>query len=131
MRPNAGASIALLLIALGADSLQARPSIPAEAANAVKAVNLAASRRDLAALRSAMTEEFIWSFGGDASARQAIDAWRADPRLLTALRDATSGSCEPIGQRYIQCPKDAGVSHRAGFALTSVGWRLTCFVAGD
>ena len=97
----------------------------------ISRVNEASVRKDLVALRSLMVEEFTWSFGGDGSADQALAEWKSKPKLLSALAAATRGPCEPIGKGVIQCPRNAGVNHRAGFKAIDGNWKLVYFVAGD
>lgn len=76
MQPYFQAGFVFLLTAIGS-STQARPpeTLPAGALESVKGVNSAASRRDFATLRNVMAQDFVWSFGGDASAEQAIHEW--------------------------------------------------------
>jgi hypothetical protein len=77
-----------------------------------------------------MSEEFTWSFGGDASAEQAIQEWRARPASLAPLARVTGMPCGLI-EDVVECPRKAAASHRAGFKQTSAGWRMVYFVAGD
>ncbi len=131
-RPEFRKGVAFVLCILRWNALAAKPpeGIPAGAADSIRAVNVAAGNRDFIALRKLMVEDFVWSFGGDASSQQAIDAWGADPAYLVALRTATAAPCERVGE-HIQCPAGAGISSRAGFTLTPAGWRLVYFVSGD
>jgi hypothetical protein len=48
---------------------------PAEEQAVIDRVHAASVRKDLVALRAEMSEEFIWSFGGDADTEQAISEW--------------------------------------------------------
>jgi hypothetical protein len=127
-------SIGKLLAAAAAAApmaASAAPAVPQQAANVIKRVHAASAKKDWAALRAEMLSEFIWSFGGDAGAEQAIKAWRADPKLLAQLHRITGQRCEPTTGGIIQCPNSAGVGYRAGFRKTPAGWRMIYFVAGD
>lgn len=105
--------------------------IPEDAQALIRAVGSAAGRQDFAALDKLMVREFTWSFGGDRDARQALDAWRADPRYLAQLSRATAAKCGYVTPKVIECPIKAGTGHRAGFERTTDGWRMSYFVAGD
>ena len=105
--------------------------IPRQAATVIHAVSRAAAGRDGAALRSAMHSEFIWSFGGDANAEQAIDEWFRHPHTLRALSKATQSPCAFGADKVIECPARAGSSHRAGFQRIHGEWKMVYFVAGD
>ena len=111
-------------------ALAATP-IPEDAQAIIRAVGSAAARQDLAALDKLMIREFTWSFGGDRDARQALDAWRADPGYLAQLSRATAAKCGYVTPKIIECPTKAGTGHRAGFERTRDGWRMSYFVAGD
>jgi len=109
---------------------QAADTVPKAARAVVRQVHAASARGDLSTLRGLMLSEFAWSFGGDASAGQAIDYWREHPEVLRALARATNATCDVQGD-YVQCPKRADTGYRAGFKLTEDGWRMAYFVAGD
>ncbi|NLR74089.1 hypothetical protein [Leeia aquatica] len=96
-------------------------------------VHRAALQRDYVALRRLMVAEFIWSFGGDGSADQAIAAWKARPDLLRTLSRITAAgvACAQETPETVACPAHAGLSYRAGFVKLSGQWRLAYFVAGD
>jgi hypothetical protein len=78
-----------------------------------------------------MVSEFVWSFGGDANAEQAIQAWKADRSILKELYRVTGQDCIAKPDNTIECPKNAGTGYRAGFKKTHDGWRMFYFVAGD
>ena len=121
---------AVLAFLIASHALAAAP-IPEDAQATIRAVGAAAARRDFAALDKMMIREFTWSFGGDRDARQALDAWRADPGYLAQLRRATAVKCGYAAPKIIECPIKAGTGHRAGFERTTDGWRMSYFVAGD
>ena len=78
-----------------------------------------------------MAPEFVWSFGGDADAQQAIGAWKADPRALNVLHRVTGAPCAALPDGSVECPRQAGRAARARFEPTAQGWRMVSFVAGD
>lgn len=77
-----------------------------------------------------MSEEFSWSFGGDASADQAIAEWRKRPRYLRRLAEITKSSCV-YRDKYVECPANAQTSFRAGFTRIGDRWKMAYFVEGD
>ena len=121
---------AILAFVITGQVLAATP-IPEDALATIRAVDSAAARQDFAALEKLMIREFTWSFGGDRDARQALDAWRADPGYLAQLRRVTTAKCAYTTPKIIECPIKAGTGHRAGFERTTDGWRMSYFVAGD
>jgi len=78
-----------------------------------------------------MTQDFIWSFGGDASASQAIAEWKTNPDALKHLIYVTEQPCSYLSDNAVECPRNAGLGYRAGFKLTNTGWRMYYFVQGD
>lgn len=106
-------------------------NIPMEAALTISKINSVAQQHDFKALESLMTTDFIWSFGGDASATQAIAEWKTDPSALVQLSHVTSQPCIIQPDSTVECPSNAGLGYRAGFKLTNVGWRMHYFVQGD
>ncbi|WP_154668133.1 hypothetical protein [Pseudoduganella violaceinigra] len=93
---------------------------------------MAAKDRKFKALRGLMVPEFVWSFGGDGNADQAIEAWKRDPILAAKLFQITGRRCGfRNDENNIQCPPNAGLDYRAGFTKTAQGWRMSYFVAGD
>jgi hypothetical protein len=105
--------------------------VPQDAQEVIRTISTAAAQRDFATLEKYMVREFTWNFGGDRDARQALDAWRDKRDYLTHLHRVTSGKCDFITKKIVECPTKAGTRHRAGFERTSDGWRMTYFVAGD
>jgi hypothetical protein len=118
-----------ILLAFSFSSLAAPISI--EAQSVISKVHTAAKEKDTVALKKLMVTEFVWSFGGDANAEQAIQAWKADKSMLKELYRATGQDCIENPDHSIECPKNAGTGYRAGFKKTTEGWRMFYFVAGD
>ncbi|WP_147266958.1 hypothetical protein [Parvibium lacunae] len=105
--------------------------IPLEAQSLISKVHVAARKKDIDTLKKLMATEFVWSFGGDGDAEQAIQAWKADTSILKKLYRVTGQDCVKKNNQFIECPKNAGTNYRAGFKQTSEGWRMIYFVAGD
>jgi hypothetical protein len=77
-------------------------------------------------------DDFIWSFGGDSDADQAIAEWKQDDKYLRALDRVLRNGCKPAqDNRQVECPGKGGTSFRAGFEKTPSGWRMSSFVEGD
>jgi hypothetical protein len=111
--------------------LYAEPmSLPAGAREVIAQVQSAARTSDYPKLRSLMVDEFSWSFGGDASADQAIAEWRKQPRYLRQLASVTKSRCT-YRKQYVECPANAGTSFRAGFTKIGGRWKMAYFVEGD
>lgn len=106
-------------------------SLPKEALATVKQVHDASARKDLGALSALMAHEFTWSFGGDASAEQALQDWKSHPARLATLARLTAGPCAVVQRGLIQCPPADTMNYRAGFRQFPQGWRMVYFVAGD
>ncbi len=104
---------------------------PKEALVVVKQVHVASAQKRLQSLLPLMTPDFTWSFGGDASAAQALQAWKARPKLLQQLSRATASRCEMRLGDIVQCPAGEKLGYRAGFQQFPQGWRMVYFVAGD
>lgn len=127
-------ALTLSVIIVTADAspeVLAASAIPQQAAALIGKVNLAAAAKDFPALRRLMIKEFTWSMGGDADADQAIDAWRSDPTYLIDLQRVTGLGCASAEDKSVECPANAGMDFRAGFELTTEGWRMVYFVEGD
>jgi hypothetical protein len=122
--------ISLLVLSALSTSATAAP-IPKEAQSLISKVHVAASKKDTEALKKLMVTEFVWSFGGDADAEQAIQAWKSDTSLFKKLYRITGRDCVEKANHSIECPKNAGTSYRAGFKKTTEGWRMFYFVVGD
>ena len=122
-----------LLATLGAamPAQAASEKLPAEAREVIARVNRAAKQMDYVALRADMIREFTWSFGGDASAEQAIDEWRKRPASMRRLARVTEARCAYREDRHVECPANAGASFRAGFKVSEGRWKMVYFVAGD
>jgi hypothetical protein len=85
-------------------------------------------RDDAKALRNVMEKQFIWSFGGDPDADQALVEWTEHPTLLARLPAALSGSCKREGTALTCSAKG---SPRLVLELKDRCWRWTAFVEGD
>lgn len=122
----------------GGDSRDPR-LLPAAAARIIDRVRQAAQKRDLTNLRKLMVREFIWSFGGDRDADQAVEAWKDDPRYLREMARVLEQGCHIDVTRYgsertkhrVKCPGTGNLSFRAGFIHTPDGWCMEYFVEGD
>ena len=127
-------SIAMLAISLsGAGTCVpgiAAPTVPPDALAVIAQVNTAATRKDFAALEALMTPEFIWSYGGDASATGALANWESHPKVLKDLQRITSSPCV-ARSALVECAASTKGGFRAGFKQTPAGWRMVYFVEGD
>jgi hypothetical protein len=83
------------------------------------------------ALESLMAKDFLWGFGGDGSARDAIEAWRTGPAYLKNLCRVTRMRCKYTEEERVKCPANAGKGYRAAFKQLPEGGRMISFVAGD
>lgn len=120
------------LVVLSPASVCAAPAdLAPDLAALISRVSDAAKRKDYAALRASMTDEFIWSYSGKSSADQAITEWRIDPKYLVALTLATHAKCGRADKEYVQCPAKPGTAFRAGFRLVGNQWKMAYFVEGD
>jgi hypothetical protein len=106
-------------------------SVPVAAQLIITKVHAAASHKAVSKLKNLMISEFIWSFGGDAEATQAIEAWQKSPIAFKQLEIITAKPFSEISQHYVECASKAHTGYRAGFKLTESGWRMDYFVAGD
>ena len=122
--------ISLFVLSALSTSALAAP-IPKEAQSLILKVHVAANKKDTEALKKLMVTEFVWSFGGDGDAEQAIQAWKSDTSLFKKLYRITGRDCVEKADHSIECPKNAGTSYRAGFKKTTEGWRMFYFVGGD
>lgn len=119
-----GSALALATLAVAAE--------PAKDAKAsIHDVHDAAAKQDLAKLSTLMIPAFTWSFGGDASAEQALLEWKKDPRQLQQLARITALPCVTQSDGTVECPTKARAGARAGFKKMPEGWRMTFFVEGD
>ena len=105
--------------------------LPPDAAIVIAKVHKAAKLDDYTALKSLMVDDFIWSFGGDQNAAQAIENWKTDSTALKKLIKVTSQLCSLNMDGDVECPSKAGTAYRAGFKQTPDGWRMFYFVGGD
>lgn len=81
-----------------------------------------------AVLANLMNDAFTWSFGGDASSKQALDEWAKDPTIPKKLRAAIAGSCKRE-EDILSCAAKKGP--RLVLEKQSGCWRWTAFVEGD
>lgn len=108
--------------------VHAAKPLPPGAKAVIQSVHAAAGQQRHTALQRLMAPEFVWSFGGDADAQQAIAAWKAD---LRALHRVTGAPCVALPDGSVEYPRQAGRAARARFEPTAQGWRMVSFVAGD
>ena len=104
---------------------------PKEALAVGEKVHVHAIAKNFCALESLMAKGFLWSFGGDSSARDAIEAWRTDPAYLKNLGRVTRMRCKYTEEKRVKCPANADKGYRAAFKQLPEGWRMISFVAGD
>jgi len=123
------ATLAALVTSIPASA--ASEALPSGALEVIARVSRAAKQADYHALRSDMVREFTWSFGGDASAEQAIEEWKKRPGYLPELRKVTQARCAYRADKHVECPANAGTSYRAGFKLSEGRWKMVYFVSGD
>lgn len=81
-----------------------------------------------AVLATLMEDAFTWSFGGDASSKQALDEWQKDPMTPKKLRAAIAGTCKREGD-VVTCSAKKGP--RLVLEKPAGCWRWTAFVEGD
>jgi hypothetical protein len=115
----------------GDHGIAKQSSISPELQKVISQIGDASQRKDFNALRSAMVQNFVWSFGGDSDADQAIAEWKKNPQYLRDLALASRAKCGAEGSEYIQCPANAGTRFRAGFRLVGGQWKMAYFVGGD
>lgn len=111
-----------------------RELIPAAASDLISNTAGWSTARDFGSLREVMTDNFVWSFGGDDGADNAVGEWRSDQRYLRALTNVLKLPCRPgdyNGTPAVECPGRRGLSFRAWFVETKAGWKFTAFVEGD
>src|SRR5436190_8936547 len=99
MRSTATILVGLVLVAhSGVASPKAkrpRVYIPAAASDVIVKTTAWSVARDFAALRDVMTDDFVWSFGGDEGPDHAIAEWQREPRYLRALTRVLKLPCRP------------------------------------
>lgn len=103
-------------------------SAPADARLLLRLIWTAAAEPSLVTLGALMEPAFTWSFGGDASAEQALASWRADVDVGKKLRAAVAGRCRVEGTTLTCAPKRGP---RLVLERLQGCWRWTAFVAGD
>lgn len=79
-------------------------------------------------LATLMEDAFTWSFGGDASSKQALQEWQKDPTTPKKLRAAIAGTCSREGD-VVTCAARKGP--RLTLEKQAGCWRWTAFVEGD
>ena len=125
------ASLALTFLVAFMSGHAAGEAAPPAASEAIARVNRAATHADYVALRADMIQEFRWSFGGDASAEQAIAEWKRQPENLRQLARITRAKCAYRKDKTVECPAGAGTSFRAGFTAADGRWKMAYFIGGD
>lgn len=108
--------------------------IPAAASDLISKTAAWSAARDFVSLRQVMTDNFVWSFGGDDGADNALTEWKGDQRYLPALTKVLQLPCRAAdynGTPGVECPGRRGLSFRAWFVQSQSGWRFTAFVEGD
>jgi len=138
MRSVAATVAGFILVAasVGAYPKAKRPQaqIPPAASDLISKTAAWSAARDFASLRLVMTDNFVWSFGGDDGADNAIAAWRSDQRYLSVLTQVLKRPCRPAdynGTPGVECPGRGELSFRAWFVQNQPGWKFTAFVEGD
>lgn len=119
--------------AAGASNWRREHAPPPEAALIIQQTLRAAQQRDYVRLRGLMLREFISGFVESGDADSAITTWKEQPTLLRELVRVLKKGCS-ISRKSadrVDCDGRGGMDHRAGFALTQEGWRMSYFVAGD
>lgn len=124
-------AISLASILTIAEAKTQRATIPTDAQVVIKKVRSAAQSKDFEKLRGLMQEDFLWSFGGDGSAEQAIAEWRKDDRYLRQLDYVLKSGCRLHDENTVNCPGKGGMNFRAIFSKSNEGWRMRAFVEGD
>ncbi len=81
-----------------------------------------------AVLATLMEDAFTWSFGGDASSKQALEEWKKDTSTPKKLRTAIAGTCRREGE-VVTCAANKGP--RLVLEKQNGCWRWTAFVEGD
>ena len=114
-----------------ADAAQKTGTLPAEAEAVIRKARDAAQNKDLKTLRSLMVQEFLWSFGGDRDADQAITEWKKDANVLSHIVRVLDKGCKYVEPRKVECPGAGDLSYRAGFTQRQTQWQMDYFVAGD
>jgi hypothetical protein len=130
--------VGLVLVAhAGAAYSKARrppAQIPSAASDLIAKTAGWSAARDFASLRQVMTDNFIWSFGGEEGPDNAITEWRSDQRYLVALNQVLKLPCRLAdynGTPAVECPGKRGLSFRAWFVEAQGRWKFTAFVEGD
>ena len=109
--------------------LAAQP-VPTPARDVIAQVRTAAAASNYGTLRALMIDDIRWSFGGDATADQAIAEWRKDARYLKRLVGATGARCS-YADGYVECGGKPTGSFRAGFAKVAAQWKMVYFIEAD
>jgi hypothetical protein len=106
-------------------------NLPKGAPEVVAKVSAAAEKKDTAALRPLMSDDFAWSAGGSPSADAAVSMWQADPLVLSSLTKVLALGCsERETDALIVCPArgETGPGKwRAEFRKQGSAWRFAAF----
>ena len=121
----------IVAISFVASTSFAKGAIPVAAQAVISQVNSAAKSKNFIALEKLMLDDFLWSFGGDGDAKQAIESWKKDAQAMKQLIRITKSRCESVSLGIVICPVNARTGYRARFVSTDSGWRMASFIAGD
>jgi hypothetical protein len=106
-------------------------NLPPEAARLVAELAAASTKKDSQALRTRMSEDFVWSLGGAPGIEPALALWNADPMLFSSLRATLDAGCSEREQGLIVCPSRGGGtpgSRRVELRTGADGrWRFAAF----
>ena len=108
--------------------------VPPAAAKLVGAVQAAARKRELEAIRPLLAPDFVWSEGAEGSADGALALWGADPSALSQLSTLLEKGCgHHPAEKVVTCPAasppdGSGVGPRAGFRLVGNEWQFVFFL---
>jgi hypothetical protein len=109
-------------------------NLPPAAFEVVRAVHRFAQGRELSALRTRMTDEFAFSYGGaSGSAEVALAVWQADAGALPELVRILEAGCRPDpALPRVTCPPEFQYGkgfrgYRAGFEKKGAAWKLAFF----
>ena len=98
-----------------------------EAVALIGRVHQAATRRDTAALRATMADNFVYSAGAEGSADTVVMLWAADTTKMRDLARAIDAGCGRDGDGAI-CPV-AGEGVKARFAKVDGAWKFVSYLA--
>ena len=94
-------------------------------------VHQAATRRDTAALRATMADNFVYSAGAEGSADTVVMLWAADTTKMRDLARAIDAGCGRDGDGAL-CPiagEGTAPTARARFAKVDGVWKIVSYLA--